>query len=409
MIGLDAFFYGAVMLLSVVYTLGLSTLLLGAKEYRAEPRGKFNPTVALVIPTYNEAAVIPRKLENIRQLDYPRDKLQIVIVDSASTDDTISLVKRFVVDNAGNLACTLLEQPVRMGKSEAINEALRHVDAEILILTDADVTFPSGSLYEIVAGFQDPRIGAVSGVEVPVGGDDMMGGVEGDYRRIYTAIRMAEASVDTPFMCESEFSAYRRELLQPLRPGTMCDDIELTVGVRSKGYRAEYDLGASFFEAEAGTFKSKIRHKFRRGMANQHALLRNHNVLFNKAYGKYGTLVYPFEFFTHIISPLLLVIAVSFLTALAVTNPAALPIAVLVSGLSALPSLVIMQRLMDKYSSKDLEGVRGTGSWLLAAAAFLLFQFALLASLIRLIVKGPVVKWGQISETRTSTASITAK
>ena len=144
-------------------------------------------------------------------------------------------------------------------------------------------------------------------------------------------------------------------------------------------------------------------------MANQHALLRNHNVLFNKAYGKYGTLVYPFEFFTHIISPLLLVIAVSFLTALAVTNPAALPIAVLVSGLSALPSLVIMQRLMDKYSSKDLEGVRGTGSWLLAAAAFLLFQFALLASLIRLIVKGPVVKWGQISETRTSTASITAK
>ena len=226
------------MLLSVVYTLGLSTLLLGAKEYRAEPRGKLNPTVALVIPTYNEAAVIPRKLENIRQLDYPRDKLQIVIVDSASTDDTISLVKRFVADNAGNLACTLLEQPVRMGKSEAINEALRHVDAEILILTDADVTFPSGSLYEIVAGFQDPRIGAVSGVEVPVGGDDMMGGVEGDYRRIYTAIRMAEASVDTPFMCESEFSAYRRELLQPLRPGTMCDDIELTVGVRSKGYRA---------------------------------------------------------------------------------------------------------------------------------------------------------------------------
>ena len=72
------------MLLSVVYTLGLSALLLGAKEYRAEPKGKLNPTVALVIPTYNEAAVIPRKLENIRQLDYPRDKLQIVIVDSAS-------------------------------------------------------------------------------------------------------------------------------------------------------------------------------------------------------------------------------------------------------------------------------------------------------------------------------------
>ena len=383
--------------------------MLGAKEYIAEPKGKLIPTVAVVIPTYNEAAVIPRKLENIRQLDYPREKLQIVIVDSASTDDTISLVKRFVVDNAGNLACTLLEQPVRMGKSEAINEALRHVDAEILILTDADVTFPPSSLHEIVAGFQDPRVGAVSGVEVPVGGEDLMGGVEGDYRRIYTAIRMAEASVDTPFMCESEFSAYRRELLQPLRPDTMCDDIELTVGVRSKGYRAEYDLGASFFEAEAGTFKSKTRHKFRRGMANQHALLRNHNVLFNKAYGRYGTLVYPFEFFTHIVSPVLIFIAISFLAALAATNPAAVPVPVFVAGVSTLPSLVIVQRLMHKYSSRDLERVRGTGSWLLAAAAFFLFQFALLASLTRLIVKGPVVKWGQISETRTVAASSTSK
>ncbi len=390
-----------------MYTAGLLILLIGAKEYRAEPKGKVIPTVALVIPTYNEAAVILRKLENVRQLDYPLDRLQIVIVDSASTDDTTRLVKKFIAEDAGDLVCTLVEQPVRMGKSEAINEALGHASSEILVLTDADVTFPPGSLYELVAGFQDPRVGAVSGVEVPVGGNDVLSGVEGDYRRIYTSIRMAESSVDTPFMCESEFSAYRRQLLQPLRPGTMCDDIELTVGVRSRGYRAEYDLDASFFEAEAGTFKSKFRHKFRRGMANQHALLRNRNVLFNKAYGRYGTLVYPFEFFTHIVSPVLLVIAICFLALLSVTNPTALPIPVLAALLSALPSLAIVERLMHKYSSKDLEKAHGTGSWLLAAAAFFLFQFALLASLIRLIVRGPVVKWGQISETR-MTVAVTA-
>ncbi len=144
-------------------------------------------------------------------------------------------------------------------------------------------------------------------------------------------------------------------------------------------------------------------------MANQHALLRNRNVLFNKAYGRYGTLVYPFEFFTHIVSPVLLVIVTSFMAALAVTNPAASPLPVLVAGLSALPSLVIVQRLIRKYSSTDLAKVRGTGSWLLAAAAFFLFQFALLASLVRLIVKGPVVKWGQISETRTTVASFASK
>jgi hypothetical protein len=220
---------------------------------------------------------------------------------------------------------------------------------------------------------------------------------------------MAEASADTPFMCESELSAYRRELLQPLRSGTVCDDIELTVGVRSKGYRGEYDLEVSFFETEAGTFKSKLRHKFRRAMANQHALLRNHNVLFNKSYGRYGTLVYPFEFFTHLVSPILLVLAISFLAALALTNPFGLIVPVLVAVLSALPSLAIVQRLMHKYTSKELATVRGTGSWVLAAAAFLLFQVALLASLITLIVRGPVVTWGQISETRTTVAVTASK
>jgi hypothetical protein len=144
-------------------------------------------------------------------------------------------------------------------------------------------------------------------------------------------------------------------------------------------------------------------------MANQHALLRNHNVLFNKSYGRYGTLVYPFEFFTHLVSPILLVLAISFLAALALTNPFGLIVPVLVAVLSALPSLAIVQRLMHKYTSKELATVRGTGSWVLAAAAFLLFQVALLASLITLIVRGPVVTWGQISETRTTVAVTASK
>jgi cellulose synthase/poly-beta-1,6-N-acetylglucosamine synthase-like glycosyltransferase len=400
LIGLEISYYGVLAVLAGGYTVALVFLLLGAKVSKPLVRGKLTPTVAVVIPTYNEGGVIERKLENVRHLEYPRDRLRVVVVDSASTDDTAGLVKKFVAENSDNVSCTLLEQPFRMGKSEAINEALRQTDSEILVLTDADVTFPPSSLYELVAGFQDPKVGAVSGVEIPVGGKDVMAGVEGDYRRIYTAIRMAEASVDTPFMCESELSAYRRKLVQPLRLGTMCDDIELTVGLRSQGFRAEYDLSASFFEAEAGTFSSKLRHKFRRGMANQHALLRNWRVLFNRRYGKYGTLVYPFEFFTHLVSPILIVVASGLLAALALTNPALLIIPLSVTVVSAFPSLVIVQKLIQKYNSEALATVRRTGSWIFAAMAFMLFQPVLLASLIRLVVRGPVIKWGQIAETR---------
>src|SRR5207249_1145781 len=159
----------------IAYTLSLVLL------YRSSPRppsprmSPHVPTVSLVIPTYNEASVIRQKLENVLQLDYPSEKLEVVVIDSASNDETGSIVRK------------------------------------------------------LVENFGPREVGAVSGVEVPVGGRSFLAGIEADYRRIYTAIRMAEAETDSPFMCESELSAYRRELLEPLRPGVVCDDVELTV------------------------------------------------------------------------------------------------------------------------------------------------------------------------------------
>ena len=397
---LEALYYAAIGVVIITYALGLALLRRSSPSAKSRMINQVTPTVSLVIPTYNEASVIGQKLENVLQLEYPREKLEVVVVDSASSDETVSIVKKFAGEHKREINLVLIEQPARLGKSEAINEALRSVRSEIMVLTDADVTFPPGSVRKLVESFDGSGIGAVSGVEVPVGGSSFLAEIEADYRRIYTAIRMAEAQTDTPFMCESELSAYKRELLEPLRPGVVCDDVELTVAVRSKGFKALYASDVPFLETEAGKLRPKLQHKLRRGTNNQHALLRNSRVMFNRNFGRYGTIVFPFEFFVHIVSPILLGLCLVFFFGLAVFSPISAIIAIVATAILSLPPLAILHSLIGRYRETEVGSLHGTGSWVFGAVAFLGFQLVLLVGLLKLGFKGPQTNWQQIPGTR---------
>jgi cellulose synthase/poly-beta-1,6-N-acetylglucosamine synthase-like glycosyltransferase len=393
-------YYTTTLVIIAVYTLGLALLLSNPAHPHVRGEGRTTPTVSLVIPTYNEALIIARKLDNVLQLDYPREKLEVIVVDSASTDETQSIVRRFAEEHARQVNIVLIEQESRRGKSEAINEAIRRVRSEILVLTDADVTFPPSSLSKLVENFDGSEVGAVSGVEVPVGERSLLAGLETDYRRIYTAVRLAEASLDTPFMCESELSAYKTELLEPLHSGTVCDDLELTMMVRKKGFGAVYASNVPFYETEAGKLVPKVQHKLRRGMNNQHALLQNWRVLFNRKLGRYGSVVFPFEFFVHIASPVLLTISLFAFLGLAIIDLSSAAIALLATGVLSLPVLAILNILLKRYQHVEVESLQGSGSWVFGALAFLSFQLFLFVGLLKLVFRGPQVNWQQISGTR---------
>ncbi len=396
----ESLYYSTTGVTIIVFTIALAIFYSRSKRPRVTTDGGYTPSVSIVIPTYNEASIIVRKLENVVLLDYPSDQLEILVVDSASNDGTPSLVQKFAEEHRREVRTVLIEQPVRRGKSEAINDALLHVRSEIIVLTDADVTFRPDSVRTLVENFHRKGVGAVSGVEVPVGGKSFLSRIEADYRQIYTSIRLAEAETDAPFMCESELSAYRRDLLDPLRPGTVCDDVELTIMVRSKGYEALYASEVPFFETEAGDLGPKLHHKLRRGMNNQHALLQNSNVFFNRRFGRYGRVVFPFEFFVHIVSPVLFSIAAISLIGLIVLSPDTALIAVFVSALASIPSLVILGSLVKKFHQRDVAGLYGTRSWILGAATFLAFQFVLFVGLLKLLGKGPQTNWQQVRGTR---------
>jgi cellulose synthase/poly-beta-1,6-N-acetylglucosamine synthase-like glycosyltransferase len=383
-----------------IYTVALAILLTSQPRIKADREQEYAPTVSLVVPTYNEGRIIASKLENILQFDYPRDKLNVLVVDSASTDDTRETVRRYAKENQGRMSITLIEQLSRQGKSSAINEALHNSTAEVFALTDVDVFVQPQALKRLVKNLAEQNIGAASGVEVPIGANNSLFQIEAGYRVVYTAVRMAEANLDTPFMCESEFSAFARDSLEPLKPGCMCDDLELTVMMRSRNRRGVYALDAPFFEREATSLKPKLLHKYRRGMANQHGLIRNRRVMFNKTLGRYGTRIFPFEFFVHVISPLLLVTAFALFIGTIFVSPSEAPVEAIVVAISGIPSLLLLRQLSRKYTNMEISNTQRTLSWLVGALAFIGFQTILAASLVRLGLRGPKLQWSQIEGTR---------
>ena len=97
----------------------------------------YKPKVTVIVPTYNEAKLIEKKLDNIAEQEYPRDKLEVIVVDSASTDKTPEKVREWVGKHP-ELNLKLIVEPVRKGKAHALNTALKHSQGEIVVIIDVD-------------------------------------------------------------------------------------------------------------------------------------------------------------------------------------------------------------------------------------------------------------------------------
>jgi len=176
----------------------------------------YTPKVAVVVPVYNEAGLIVEKLGNIYMQDYPRDRMEIIVVDSASTDGTPELVKLWAKRHP-DARLVLVEEPARRGKAHALNTALKHVspDTEVVVVTDADSLWPSKrALAEAVKWFADPSVGAVSCVKLPESSG--VAGVEEGYRSFYNIVRVAESRAWATPVFHGELAAFRKELLVKL-------------------------------------------------------------------------------------------------------------------------------------------------------------------------------------------------
>ena len=283
--------------------------------------GKFEPKVSLIIATYNEEATIKEKLKNVLEQDFPKEQLELLLMDSGSKDKTSEIVKDFIEQNP-EINVVFIREKERLGKSHALNIAYPKAKGEIKIISDADALLEKSALMRLVGNFADPTIGAACGRQILLNpGENPFTQLEKSYRDIYEVLREGESILDSTPIFHGELSAYRANLIEPLPENKSADDSRLANIIRKKGYRAVYDSMAIFYEYAPPNSSSRNIQKVRRGQGLIRVFWDFRSSLFNRKYGEYGTLILPVEFLMHCIFPTLLLVSLGvFLVALAFYN-----------------------------------------------------------------------------------------
>jgi cellulose synthase/poly-beta-1,6-N-acetylglucosamine synthase-like glycosyltransferase len=233
------------------------------------------PTVAVLIPAYNEEAVIERKLENTLALDYEADKLQVLLGNDGSTDRTSDIAHSFEVDRL-----TIVDLPGRSGKSGVYNQLLEQTDADLVVFTDANVTLDTFALRKLVRHFIDPLVGVVGGakyIQLPPSARSVRGEVL--YGRFENALRANESAVGGMSGALGSLMAMRRRLYHPYAPGSLNDDTVPAIWATLEGLRNVYDLEAKSFEEAGRTIREEFRRRIRIGAGNWQTLFRYVRVL----------------------------------------------------------------------------------------------------------------------------------
>jgi cellulose synthase/poly-beta-1,6-N-acetylglucosamine synthase-like glycosyltransferase len=194
------------------------------------------PTVAVIVPCHNEADVITAKLANVRALDYPEDRLEVVVVDDGSTDGTAGAARVADPD------VRVIELPARSGKAVAVNAGVTSTTGEIVVLSDATALLEPAALKALVRNFADPEVGAVSGrIAYRPGGVSQ--GVSA-YWRLEDRLRTWESASGSTVGVNGDLFAVRRPSFLPLPEGTINDELALALQAAARGERVVYEPDA---------------------------------------------------------------------------------------------------------------------------------------------------------------------
>ena len=252
----------------------LMVRLLGAlfgRRGRADVALEKLPTVSLVIPAHNEADVLEAKLENALALDYPQDRLEIIVADDASSDATARIARAHAYRGV-----TLVSSAERTGKAGMLNLGVARSSGELICLCDANVMFRPDALRRMVARFADPRVGAVTGDVRLVSEQSDFGRGEKTYYRLERRIQLDESRLGTTICVDGGMYVLRRELHEPLPTDTILDDFVTSVQVIRQGKRVVYEPAAVATENGTPTASLEFRRRARVMAGAVQALKRGH-------------------------------------------------------------------------------------------------------------------------------------
>lgn len=251
-------------------------LLVKQKWFGARPRSvaDIEPPVTLVISAYNEEDVIAEKIENSLALDYPADKLEVMVVSDCSSDRTDEIVQGYRARGV-----RLLRMAERGGKTAGLNVAVPQAAGDIVIFSDANAMYDAGVVRKFVRNFADATVGAATGESRYVVDDgDTSTASENLYWRYELALKRLESQLGSLVGGDGAIYAIRKALYRPLQPSDLSDFVN-PLQIVSQGYRNVYEGEAVSYEKGGESFDKEFRRKVRivnrawRGMMSMRHLL----------------------------------------------------------------------------------------------------------------------------------------
>jgi len=261
----------------------------------------------MLVPVYNEARVISRKLDNLEAIDYPDGKLEALFVDGGSTDGTPDLIE--TDSGHRDFRLKVIRQGARKGFNSAIIEGFPEAKGEVICIPGAETEYDPQALNLMMRHFDDPKVGAVVGRQrISNLGEGMSPQLEASYRDIYTFLIEAESLIDSPFDIKGEICATRRNILarlianpEFLRRGTI--DTCVSFQGRIDGYRTAYEPQAVYYELSPRSVRESFKQGIRRGATLIQNMMIFKSMILNRRYGAFGMLVMPAHFCLLVILP----------------------------------------------------------------------------------------------------------
>jgi cellulose synthase/poly-beta-1,6-N-acetylglucosamine synthase-like glycosyltransferase len=237
------------------------------KSWKIKFDRNFEPEISILIPAHNEKHTIESKLENIKDVSYPKEKIEIIVANDASNDDTVGHVTSFAQRNP-ELDVKIVNQNPRAGKSRTLNKALSACTKPIVIVSDADTLWPSDILQNAIPYLSDLKIGAVTGwgINKKVK-ESWIVKAENTYLHIINLIRLGESKIHSTIRFEGGFCAYKRSAFTYFDYETGSDDSGTALEIVQRGYRTILIPEAFFYTSFPTKFIGKFKVKLRR--ANQ--------------------------------------------------------------------------------------------------------------------------------------------
>lgn len=234
------------LLLLVLYTyLGyfLLVLVLAWIIRKKVHKADIEPHVTLLIAAYNEELAIAKKIEEGLALEYPREKLRIIVASDGSTDRTDDIVRSYA-----SRGVELMRVEGRVGKTECRNVVLNSIKSEVVLFSDATTVYKKDVIRKIVRNFADPEVGMVTGHLVYQSpGKSVMGPGQILYWKYESLIKRAQTAMGTLTGSVGCLTAFRKELYCPL-PGNIIEDFTGPLMIVMNGKRVVYEEEAICFE-----------------------------------------------------------------------------------------------------------------------------------------------------------------